>query len=76
MSKRALQSISENQKTQNTILDLTNCELVELPSQLLQNVWLKELYLNFNLSNLITHAEFAIIQSKTRAAAQEMLNRH
>lgn len=49
MSKLALQLISENTRTKGTVLDLSNCELGQLPSQLSQSFWLKELYLNFNL---------------------------
>lgn len=48
MSQKALQLIEENKLTKNSFLDLGNCGLTELPEQLLNCSWLKELNLGFN----------------------------
>ena len=54
MSEKALQRIAENKKTKDISLDLKYCDLSELPPQLQECIWLKELDLsdNVKLSNL------------------------
>ncbi len=47
MTTLAQQLIAENQRTQATFLDLGNCGLTELPSELLNCTWLEDLNLGF-----------------------------
>ena len=48
MSEKALQRIAENKKTRATMLNLNGCFLRDLPPDLSECVWLKELHLHKN----------------------------
>ncbi|GAB4491980.1 MAG: hypothetical protein OHK0019_13030 [Saprospiraceae bacterium] len=48
MSKEALRLIAENKRTKAISLDLSFCDLKQLPSELSECVWLTELRLNDN----------------------------
>ncbi|MEJ2154886.1 MAG: hypothetical protein P8X96_06100 [Desulfobacteraceae bacterium] len=45
MSDQALQLIAENKRTQNSFLDLGNCGLKEIPSEIGELSWLESLSL-------------------------------
>ncbi len=45
MSKLALKLIAENKKTRVTFLDLSHCDLTEVPDEIGELVWLEKLYL-------------------------------
>ena len=52
MSILAQQLIAQNKSTKNSYLDLGNCGLTELPTELFECVWLEELILTNGTGNL------------------------
>jgi len=48
MSELALQRIAENKEKKYPYLDLTNCDLIKLPPELSECIWLRILHLNNN----------------------------
>ena len=48
MSELALEKIQSNKRTKDLYLDLSNCDLIKLPLELSECIWLKELHIGYN----------------------------
>lgn len=70
MSELALQRIAENKQTQNPQLDLSYCDLTELPPELSECVWLTSLDLSLN-GNLVDLSALQSLINLQRLACAE-----
>ena len=53
MTELALKLIAENKKTRSPFLDLSNCGLIEVPSEISELVWLKELSFSSKIGSIL-----------------------